>query len=101
MPNDLIVKISNARVGEADYLFWCPACKNCHGIWIPKEGYNGPTWDYTPSSRPTVRPSVLVRQPSPRGIDVCHLFITDGQIQYLADSTHALAGKTVPMESIS
>jgi hypothetical protein len=29
----------------------------------------------------------------------CHLFMTDGQLQFLADSEHALAGKTVPMEA--
>lgn len=30
---------------------------------------------------------------------ICHSFITDGQIQYLSDCTHSLAGKTVPMEA--
>lgn len=29
---------------------------------------------------------------------ICHSFITDGQIQFLADSTHRLAGQTVPLE---
>ena len=28
---------------------------------------------------------------------VCHSFIRDGQWQFLADSTHALADQTVPM----
>jgi hypothetical protein len=30
----------------------------------------------------------------------CHLFITDGKIEYLADCTHELAGKTVEMEEV-
>lgn len=28
---------------------------------------------------------------------VCHSFIRDGQIQFLSDCTHALAGQTVPL----
>ena len=31
----------------------------------------------------------------------CHSFVKVGQIQFLADSTHALAGKTVPLEAFS
>ena len=27
----------------------------------------------------------------------CHLFVKNGQIEYCSDSTHSLAGKTVPM----
>lgn len=28
---------------------------------------------------------------------ICHSFVTDGQIQFLNDSTHHLAGQTVPL----
>ena len=28
---------------------------------------------------------------------VCHSFVTDGNIQFLGDCTHALAGQTVPL----
>lgn len=54
--------------------------------------------------RPTVSPSILVQYGGhDAGIDgappkQCHMFVRDGQIQYLSDSTHELAGKTVPME---
>lgn len=76
----------------------------------PKWGFNG---DY---ERPTFTPSVLVGgvqieqdengkwtgewicdadgKPLPL---VCHSFVTDGQIQFLGDCTHALAGQTVPL----
>ena len=33
-----------------------------------------------------------------RTLPTCHLYLKDGQIQFLADCTHSLAGKTVPME---
>lgn len=29
---------------------------------------------------------------------VCHSFVFDGEIRFLGDCTHALAGKTVPLE---
>jgi hypothetical protein len=78
-------------------LFYCPACKCCH--WIDAG------WTVSgPPEAPTVRPSVLVNR---RGFDhyvpklpTCHLFITEGKIQYLSDSSHELAGKIVPMEPI-
>ncbi|MGC4033677.1 MAG: hypothetical protein QM754_18485 [Tepidisphaeraceae bacterium] len=28
----------------------------------------------------------------------CHSFVRDGQIEFLGDCTHELAGKTVPLE---
>ena len=30
---------------------------------------------------------------------VCHSFVTDGNIQFLSDCTHSLAGQTVPLEA--
>jgi hypothetical protein len=30
----------------------------------------------------------------------CHLFLTDGRLQYLGDCTHALAGQTVPLPEL-
>jgi hypothetical protein len=35
--------------------------------------------------------------PQVRKVHTCHLFINGGQIQYCGDSTHALAGQTIPM----
>ena len=58
-------------------------------------GYNGD------AEKPTFTPSVLVTyNGSDAGKDgappsVCHSFVTDGRIQFLADCTHALAGQTV------
>ena len=50
------------------------------------------TWNGNVNS-PTLRPSVLSRQPP----IVCHSFIKDGQIQFLSDCTHEYAGKTVDL----
>ena len=64
------------------------------------------------SVRPTFNPSILVTREEPsdnpaffddRAKDqhrVCHSFVRDGLIQYLADCTHELAGQTVPLSRI-
>lgn len=71
-------------------MFHCPGCK--YGHWFAT-GYGGWTWNGD-RDKPTVNPSILNSSPAPR----CHLFIRDGQIQFLNDCEHELAGKTVPME---
>jgi len=53
------------------------------------DGSRGWTWNKD-RERPTVSPSINV-------IGHCHSFVRDGQIQFLADSKHDLAGKTVPL----
>lgn len=90
------------------YVIFCPGCQEGHGIdgrWT----FNG---DF---EKPTFSPSLLVRgtkpvtekqmalvmsdekiEPTPR---VCHSFIRDGMMEFLSDSTHELAGKTVPLEA--
>jgi hypothetical protein len=77
--------------------FFCPACGVAH--WIPTAGSRGWTWNGS-KERPTFAPSLLVL---PRGrreapdTPRCHMFVRDGEIEYLSDSTHQFAGKTVPM----
>jgi hypothetical protein len=94
-------------------LFWCPGCDGAHQVQIgdgpgPRWGFNG---DH---DRPTFTPSILVRGTQPITDDerdrimngeritprptVCHSFVRDGQIQFLNDCTHALAGQTVPLK---
>jgi hypothetical protein len=95
--------------------FWCPGCKCAHAVRVAPApepwAYNGdpkaPT--FAPSvlvrwstSEPPVTPENLVQwkaAPWPQTTveHVCHSFVTDGRIQFLADCTHALAGQTVPL----
>lgn len=85
------------------YWLWCPGCDEAHminNLW----GFNGDV------KHPTFTPSILVSLPAnPNASEeykefrtdrVCHSFITDGQWKFLTDSTHHLAGKTVPMVSL-
>ena len=93
-------------------MFWCPGCDGAHMVRVG-EG-SGPRWGYNGNpDAPTFTPSVLVRgvdrltdeereqvmagkHVDPRPI-VCHSFVTDGRIQFLADCTHDMAGFTVDL----
>lgn len=60
-----------------------------------------PHWGWNGSlEKPTFIPSLLMRSSRPNGEHVCHSFIRDGRIQFLADCTHALKGQTVDLPEI-
>lgn len=88
--------------------FLCPGCEDVHQVHT---GPNGWTWDGS-VDLPTISPSVLVRGVQwpvgegfhkPRhtvaagGQIVCHSFVRAGRIEFLGDSTHALAGQTADL----
>ncbi|MGO4337889.1 DUF6527 family protein [Labrys sp. KB_33_2] len=88
--------------------FMCPGCKEIHQVNIGDGP--GPRWGFNDNyERPTFTPSVLVTWSEPSEVPeefddtskdrklVCHSFVRDGQIQFLGDCTHALAGQTVPL----
>jgi len=88
---------------DGTLMFWCPGCDEAHGVVI--DGSRGWTWNGRLDS-PTISPSVHAtgkrRRLAPDGSKewyeyCCHSFVKDGHIQFLADCTHALAGKTVPL----
>lgn len=110
-----------------DFVFFCPGCKCGHGVWTTHpDRVSGATWTFKGTmDAPTFEPSIKIEGVNPplpepttgdwqRGPDgkylldaegrlegskpyVCHLHITNGQLIFCADSTHELAGKTVPM----
>jgi len=116
-----------AKSTTPDFLFWCPGCQEAHGVWTTRRNTCNAIWSFDGNmEKPTFNPSLLLRytktptvdpvtQDWTRGPDgkyltkpdgklfgaidvVCHSFIRAGQIQFLPDCTHALSGKTVPME---
>lgn len=72
------------------YMFWCPGCKENHAYTKGRWEFNG---DF---EKPTFRPSLLYGKDGER--TRCHIFVTDGKIQYLSDCDHELAGQTIEME---
>lgn len=110
---------------QFQFMIFCPGCKCGHGIRVGQS--DGPNWTFNGNmEKPTFSPSLLIHggkypEEDPvthdfargadgqyvRGADgrllgykdiVCHTFIADGNIQFLGDCTHEMAGKTVPLE---
>lgn len=111
---EVVKPAQGAGSTSADYLFWCPGCKMAHGVWT-KPRQTGAVWRFNGDMEaPTFEPSLLIQgtvdltpeqhQQIMAGKSVepkpfrCHLFVRQGFLQFLTDSTHPLAGMTVPME---
>ncbi len=78
------------------YTFWCPGCRGRHPFWTTPT-VRGHCWIFNGDLlRPTFTPSLVME--ATFGQVRCHLFLRDGQIQFLSDCGHELAGKTVPLE---
>ena len=76
------------------WLFRCPACKENHTFTVNKDGSG---WGFNGNiESPTFTPSLLYPDKAIR----CHLFLTDGKIQYCGDCGHDFRGQTVDMEKI-
>ncbi len=112
------------KVGERA-TFHCAACLEKHTVPLNSaQHFRG--WSFNGSlESPTLKPSVRIRsgckaegykpgehcwciynqeaiakgeQPAPFKCGVCHFHVTDGNIEYCGDSTHAFAGKSMPLE---
>lgn len=103
------------QIQDHRFAFWCPGCNEVHCI--------NDTWTFNNNfEKPTFSPSILMTsghyvpgwkgpqcwctynkehadKPSPFQCRRCHSFVKDGQIQFLNDCTHSLAGKTVPLQN--
>ncbi len=76
--------------------YHCPGCGGWHHVYVTGDETKHPVWGFNGDFvRPTFTPSVLVTGGT--RTRVCHVFITDGEISFLQDCTHALAGQKVPM----
>jgi len=78
------------------YLFRCPGCEHLHVV--------DSRWHFNHNYKlPTFQPSVLNKslqyndELDKMEPHVCHLFITNGQISFLNDCSHELAGQTVEL----
>ncbi len=86
-------------IGESPYhgpaeVFFCPGCK--YGHWF---GTGPGAWTFNGDrERPTAMPSVMQTVAKADGGMRCHLYVTNGMLQFLDDCEHELAGKTVAME---
>ena len=87
---------------DGNFFHECPACKTHHYIAVAEPLPNGHRWTFDGNhEKPTFNPSIKINwNPVGREMKICHYFIRSGQIEFCADSTHNLAGKTVPLPPI-
>lgn len=87
------------QVEGGGLMFWCPGCDGAHMVRVGDGP--GPRWSWNGAiERPTFAPSVFVNAPGPHHSDrapICHFFVVEGRMKFLADCTHALAGQTVDL----
>lgn len=97
----LLVEKRN-RAGELyGYSHWCAGCRCVHTFHVVGPG---PVWTFNGNmEKPTFSPSMRYFIPARKDVvgkiiesevTLCHYFLTDGEIDYLADSSdHELRGK--------
>lgn len=74
--------------GGVAYVFFCPGCQQPHSYDVL---WNGTGWKFNGDmERPTFTPSLQLGN--------CHLFITNGMVDFCGDCHHCLKGKRVPMQ---
>ncbi len=78
---------------NGNHAIWCPGCESVHVI-DKRWAFNGDL------DKPTFHPSLKVngnpkyKHPT---APLCHSYIVDGEIKFLPDCTHAMAGQTVDL----
>ena len=101
------IKIRTVQ-GDNLHVFFCPGCGCGHMIDSKRWTWNGDR------QSPTISPSILVTGTKPVTDEEaarimagekfepvktrCHSFVRNGNIEFLSDCTHNLAGKTVPLD---
>ena len=88
----------------------CVACESLHHYAVEQPFKNGAQWKFdgvdtfTPSMNIRIGPRTdgkkIFTAVGPVDFVVCHYFVTKGQIQYLADCTHAMRGQTITLPDI-
>ncbi len=99
---------STLRRAKGGYLHWCPGCEETHILpdsWKCDGNLEKPT--FTPSFKHSMIRRVFiegrwngewVRDTNGHVVPAtCHYVLTAGVLNFCADSTHALAGKAVPL----
>lgn len=106
--------------GRGMYSFYCPGCDHDHVYFTIQEETDSPIWNFNGDvNNPSFTPSLLNRwgkdvnpdweEPTEAPPDKpgswsgrCHLYVTNGVIDYCGDCSHLLNGhKGVPMREVA
>jgi hypothetical protein len=80
-----------AAIGR--YMHWCPGCAAPHFIDLGRDE-DGRKVEYNADfARPTFSPDLRAR--ADQGL--CHYHLTDGRLEFMADSWHDLRGTVQPL----
>lgn len=101
--------------GRKGLTYWCQGCESLHQIWYDG-GPPNQNWGWNRDvERPIFTPSVLVTYSANPGADeefkewrtarTCHTFVgcngaQPGEVIFLGDCTHALAGTVQPLPDL-
>lgn len=86
------------KIEPDSFSFFCEGCGCSHLFYTT----GTPAWKFNGNmDKPTFEPSLLYRWHEGGADKVCHLFLRNGEVQYLTDCTHKLAGKNVPVKEFS
>lgn len=91
--------LKSADGKEEHALFRCPGCGTSHVVPIMRTApVDQGHWLFNGNlEKPTLAPSLRVFAGDGK-TTACHLILTDGVINYCADSAHKLRGQAVPLE---
>lgn len=89
------------------YAHFCPACDEMHAFAVDRPFSNGARWNFDGNvNSPSFSPSMNIAwgklaDPKWNGEGGrCHYFLRSGKLQFLADCTHAFAGRTVDLPEL-
>lgn len=101
--------VTDGKVTYEHLLFVCQGCiaggpngyDGIHALPVNTE-VKSPSWNWNGDlEKPTLHPSILsFGEVVPEGYSRCHSFLTDGVFNFLEDSTHSLAGQSVPLPDL-
>ena len=90
-----VKEVANTDGSHHSWAVKCPGCGDYH-CFDNRWSFNGNM------EKPTFRDSMLSTSgpAEDRKRNVCHSYVTDGQIKFLDDCTHALKGQTIDLLDI-
>ena len=87
---------------KVEYIqFYCFGCACYHQYIVKGDESKMPVWKWNKDlNKPTITPSLMSKWSyGPNEIEnICHLYVKNGQIEYLKDCTHKFAGQTVDLQ---